>query len=129
MDHMIRHSLRSYISLLMVFAMLSMIMPRAAMALPMGMGEMMQSSAASHAQMQISHETSPLRGIARSVDRYGHQDMCQCAAPCCSCGVCHATVPVDSIYGFGDRFTVPPEAANLNLAEATVPLDPRPPRV
>ena len=123
------HSIRPHLSLLLVFTILSMVGPRAVMAQPMGMVGMAHQMGMPHDQMTHVNDLSSTHAIAQSVHLHGHQNLCGCAKPCSHCGVCHATVPVMSNSGFGDRFTVPPGLFTLSLTEITIPVDPRPPRV
>lgn len=128
---MLSQRFRFYVCLLLVFAILNMVGPRAALALPMGMGmvEMTHQMDSPHGRMQVADDMSSRHAIAQSGPHNGHQNMCGCAVPCSFCGVCHATVPVGSVSGFGDRLTAPSGPFFLLLAEVTIPLDPPPPRV
>lgn len=126
---MLRHAFRSFVSLLLVFTMLGMVAPRTALAIPIGPGVMSHPMSAPQGRMQIVKDMASGYVTVQAVSHHHQHNMCGCAAPCCTCSVCQASVPVRSVSDPNDKFIAPTEPDDLNLADVTIPLDPRPPRV
>jgi hypothetical protein len=124
---MYRRPFRACLSLLLVFALLSMVGPRAAMATPTGMVGMAHQMRALRSNMQVMTDMSS-QHAAFHPGQHGDQDQCGCGAHCCLCGVCHATVSSGTVSGLSGTFAVPNGPRLLNLAQLALPLDPRPPR-
>lgn len=122
-----RRPFRACLSLLLVFALLSMVGPRAAMAMPTGSVGMAHQMHALHGDVQVMADTSLQHAISYP-DQNGHQEQCGCGAHCGLCGICHATVSTVTVSGLNSVFAVPTGPRLLNLAELSLPLDPRPPR-
>lgn len=122
-----RRSLRTYLSLLLVFAFLSMGVQRAAMALPMGMMGTANHMHSINGDMQLMTDTPSQHAISHS-EQHGHHIHCGCGMHCFLCCICHATVSTVSMSDFSGTFALPNGPALLPLAELSLPLDPRPPR-
>ena len=122
-----RRPFRACLSLLLVFAMLSMVGPRVAMAMPMGVSGTPHQIQTLHGDMQMMTDTTS-QHTASHPDQHGHQDQCSCGTHCCLNGVCHATVSTGTVFALGETFAAPNGPLLLNLAELSLPLDPRPPR-
>ena len=123
------HPFRSLVSLMLVIAIVGMIGPRSAMAMPVAMVKMTHQTGSLHEQMKSMDDMSSRHVIAQAVDHNGHHILCDCAASGCLCAASNAAIPSASAVDFSDRFTVPTGPANLNLADSTITLDPPPPRV
>ena len=122
-----RRPFRASLSLLLVFALLSMVGPRAAMAMPMGVTGTPHQMQTLHGDMQMMSDVSS-HYAASHPGQHGHHDQCDCGAHCCLNGVCHATVSTGTVSGLGGTFKAPNGPRHLNLTELSLPLDPRPPR-
>ena len=122
-----RRPCRACLSLLLVFALLSMAGPRVAMAMPTGVPGTPHQLQTLHGDMQMMTDATS-QHTASHPGQHGHQDQCGCGAQCCLNGVCHATVSTWTVSGSGGTFAAPNGPLPLNPAELSLPLDPRPPR-
>ena len=122
-----RRPFRACLSLLLVFALLSMVGPRAAMAMPMGVPGTPHQMQALHGDTQMVTYASS-HYSASHPGQHVHKDKCCCGAHCCLNGLCHATVSTGVVYGLSGTYATPNGPRHLNITELALPLDPRPPR-
>jgi hypothetical protein len=122
-----RRPFRACLSLLLVFALLSVVGPRVAIAMPMGVPGTPHQIQTLHGDMQMMTDLSS-QHTASHPGQHGRQVQCGCGAHCCFCGVCHATVSTGTVTGLSGTFAAPDGPRHFNLTELSLPLDPRPPR-
>ena len=118
---------RACLSLLLVFVLLSMVGPRAAMAMPMEVQGAAHQMHMLHGHLQMMDEMSSQHAVSYN-GQHGYPDKCCCGAQCGLCGVCHSIVTGEAVSGFIGTPVIPAGSVLLNLAELWLPLDPRPPR-
>lgn len=123
-----RSSLRTFFSLLLVFALLSMGVQRAAMALTMGMMGTANHMRSMNGDMQLMTYT-PSQHATPHPGQHVHHGRCGCGTHCYFCCICHATMSTGAISDFSGTFALPNGPAPLGVTELSLPLDPRPPRV
>jgi len=124
-----RRPFRVLLSLLLMFAVVSMLPPRAAMAMAPDLQGASQQLHVAHGRMQAMENGSSQHGVSHSGRRDQHIHQCHCAAHCGMCGACYSAVSTAPVTGFINVFVVPVGPQPLNLAEIWLPIDPRPPRV
>jgi len=107
-----------------VFTLLSMLPPRAVMAMPMAPQGATHSVHALHGQGQMAERV--VAGHAASHN--GQHTQCHCGAHCGLCGVCHSSPSTAMISGFIGMGVTPAGLRLSNLAEVYLSPDPDPPR-
>ena len=117
-----RRPFRAFLSLLLMFALVSMLPPHAAMA-------MSQQLHVAHGQMQAMENGSSQHVVSHTGQHNQHNHQCHCGAHCGVCGACYSTVSAEQVAGFINVFILPVGPRSLNLTKIWLPIDPRPPRV
>ncbi len=120
---------RSLLSLLLMFTLVSMLPPCAAMAMASDLQGVSLQMHVAHGRMQTMENGSSQHGVSHSGrhDQQHHQR--RCAAHCGMCGACYSAVSTEQVTGFINVFVTPVGPRPLNMAEIWLPIDPRPPRV
>ena len=116
-------SLRGCLSLALVFTLLSMSLPHAAMAMPMAQG--------ATPSMPLMHGQAQMAAQVAADPAASHNDQhtqCHCGAHCGMCGVCHSTLSTAMISSFIGVGVTPAGPRLSNLAEVYLSPDPHPPR-
>ena len=120
-DAMHRRPYRAFLSLLLMFALVSMLPPHAAMAMSQGLH-------VAQGQKQTMENGSSQHVIFHTGQHGQHNHQCHCGAHCGMCGACYSTVSAAPVADFSNVFILPVGPRLLNLAEIWLPIDPRPPR-
>ena len=123
-----RRPFRAFLSLLLMFALVSMLPPRAAMAMSPDLQGMSQRPHVAHGQMQTMENGSLQHAVPHSAQHGQHNHQCHCGAHCGMCGACYSAASAGPVSGFINVFVMPVGPRLLNLAEIWLPIDPRPPR-
>jgi hypothetical protein len=123
-----RRPFRAFLSLLLMFALVSMLPPCAAMAMSPDLQGMSQQLHVSHGQMQNMESDSSQHAVSHNVQHGQHNHQCHCGAHCGICGACYSAVSAVPLSGLINIFILPVGPRLLNLAEIWLPIDPRPPR-
>ena len=116
-----RRPSRTFLSLILMFALVSMLPPCAVMA-------MSQQLHVAHGQMQTMENGSMQYALSHSAQHGQPNHQCHCGAHCGMCGACYSVVSAEPVSGFIKVFILPVGPRLLNLAEIWLPIDPRPPR-
>ena len=119
-----RRPFRACLSVLLVFTLLSMLPPRAAVAVPMMKLEAAQQMHMLHGMGQVADHVS----LDRAASDNGQHDQCQCGVHCGLCGVCHSTLSSAMVSSFAGMGVTPAGLRLLSLAEIYLSPDPHPPR-
>lgn len=127
-DAMHRRPFRAFLSLLLMFALVSMLPPHAAMAMSPGLQGMSQGLHVAHGLKQTMENGSSQHVIFHTGQHGQHNHQCHCGAHCGMCGACYSTVSAAPVADFINVFILPVGPRLLNLAEIWLPIDPRPPR-
>ena len=126
---MFSRPVRAKLSLLLVFALLTMIGSHATMAMSMsvagGMAGTTQQVHSSHGGAHMMTDMSS-QDVASHSGHHDQQDQSCCGAHC-FCSVCHAVVLSGEIFAYNAMVAFTNDPRLLSLAEVSLPLDPRPP--
>ena len=122
---MFNRPVRAKLSLLLVFALLSMTGSHVTMAMSMGMAETTHQMHSHHGDAHMMTEMSS-QLVAPHTGQGCDQDQGCCGAHC-FCGVCHAVVLSGEIFAYSSMVASNNGPSLLSLAEVSLPLDPRPP--
>lgn len=119
-----RH-VRAGIGMVLVFSLLSMMMPRAAMALPMALHDAAPQLHEPHdaAVRMTGHVSS-----SHTAPHNGQHDSCPCGVHDCSCVVCYFGFTANAVKSFVGALVTPGGPRQSNFAAVFLPPDPRPPR-
>lgn len=113
------------LGVLLVFTLLSMVPPRAAMAIPMAMQGAAQQVHVLHDMGQMADHVSLDHAAS---PHNGQHDQCQCDPHCGLCGACHSTLSSAMVSSFTGMSVTPAGQRLSNLAEVYLSPDPYPPR-
>ena len=135
-----RRPVRTCLSILLVFTLLSMLPLEGAMALSMdiamGMPVSMEMSGAmadaahgTAVAVHSGHQTAALVALHRHVNDTHHRAPCPCDGHCGLCGACFSVLPSTSTLTFAAAGYSSAELRLSNLTDISFSPDPRPPRV
>jgi len=129
-DSMHLRPFRAFLSRLLLFALVSMLPPHAAMAMAPDLQGTSQQLYVAHGQMQTMENGSSQHAVSHSAQHGQENHQCHCGVHCGMCGACysHFAVSAEPVSGFIKAFIFPAGPLLLNLAEIWLPIDPRPPR-
>ena len=131
-----RRPVRAFLSMVLVFALLSMLPLQAAMALPMEMSGTMPNTmpgtmqAAGHetaVAVHSEHQAAVVVSLRDVTDRHQHAP-CRCDGYCGLCGACFSVLPPMSTFVFAAAGLSFAELQLSNLTDIPSSPDPRPPR-
>ena len=123
-----RRPFRAFISLLLMFALESMLPSHAAMVMAPGMQGMSQGLHVAHGRMHAMENGSMQYAASNGAQHGQHNHQCHCGAHCGMCGACYSAVSAAPVADFVNVFILPAGPRLLNLTEIWLPIDPRPPR-